>query len=158
MPFRSSMLLRRSSALSALLLTAVALLPVQFASAEGNPELHQQRKEQMQQQLKSRLKLSDSQAIEVNRILKQQREATRQIFEKAGITRKGFKALERKEKRALLKELRPLRQQTEQQLKRVLSAEQMDAYKAMQKARQGKLKEHRKPAQDGRGAWSFASH
>lgn len=149
MPFRSSMLLRRSSTLSALLLTAVTLLPTQFAAAEGTPEQHQQRKELMQQQLKSRLNLSDSQAIEVNQILKQQREATRQIFEKAGITRKEFKALERKEKRALLKELRPLRQQTEQQLKRVLSVEQMDAYKAMQKARRGKLKEHRVPTQDG---------
>lgn len=127
-------------------LTALVLVssPSIQASESNLTPAQQEKVENAQQELKSALKLSDQQATEVSAILKKQREEVRKVFSAANLSEDQDRGeLSWREKRKLMKQLRPIRKQTDQELSKVLSTEQMEAYKEYRQQKREKLKAQR---------------
>lgn len=105
--------------------------------------------EQQIADMKERLALTDSQSEQIKPIIEESITVRRDVLKKYGIDpvngdRESFKKLSFSDKRKLRGELQDAKKTTHKKLEAILSDEQMDEYKDIQKERKEKLREHMK--------------
>ena len=107
-------------------LFSVLLGPQAFAQGNGPGQRDPAKAFEAQMaQLKERLKLTKDQEPKVREILKAQNEKRRAIFEKT-------RARETPDRQGMREEMQKLQQETDKQLGRILTKDQMEAYKKFQ--------------------------
>ncbi|WP_461535057.1 hypothetical protein [Spongorhabdus nitratireducens] len=126
------------------LLLTILLTNAGLTSAAA-PEISDEQREKIEQQLqdtKARLKLTPEQEAKLTPILEASREKRMEVFEKYGLGNSGErKKLSFREKRALGKEMKTLRTETNKQVKEVLSEDQYNEYLVIQDERKQKMRE-----------------
>lgn len=126
----------------------VAFLLVLAAAARAEePRFSEEQIDQLLARVEAtqeRLQLTEAQKAEVAPILEKSREKRLSILEGYGFGGGSKPELSFREKRALAKEMKAVRGDTEKQLATVLSAEQMAEYKKIQDENRDRLRERMK--------------
>ncbi len=137
----------RSMSKSLVALTAIpaalALLAAQPAAGEER-QLDEEQRAQIAQRIeevRGRLNLSEDQKAAIEPLLTANLEERRTVMEKYGLDEDGAAGLSRRERSALAKELRALREKTNEQMAEILTEEQMREWTAIQEENRKRMRE-----------------